>query len=253
MPPRGAERREVPSVDVRMLIRFERTPLSAGSWPALVTRIVERTRPRSVCDLGGGANPALRPEFIARHGLDYDLVDISEEELAKAPDTYTKVVADLAAPTFEPPRDYDLAFSVSVAEHISTPEIFHRNVFRLLAPGGHAFHFFSTLYALPFVANRLLPDSVTERLLSVVQPERGEGGSKFPALYRWCRGPTRRQIARFEHLGFQVVEYVGYFGHGYYDRIPLLQTLEDRVESLLVRRPVPWLTSYASVLLRKTR
>jgi 2-polyprenyl-3-methyl-5-hydroxy-6-metoxy-1,4-benzoquinol methylase len=206
-----------------------------------------------VCELGGGANPALSPSFVAQHDLDYLVMDISEDELAKAPGTYSKLVADVASPAFVPPADYDLAFSVTVAEHIEKPEIFHRNVFRLLAPEGRAFHFFSTLYALPFVANRLLPETVAERILNVVQPGREKAGAhgKFRAFYRWCRGPTRRQIARFERLGFEVEEYIGYFGHDYYARVPPLRTIERRIESLLAQHPVPWLTSYASVLLKK--
>jgi 2-polyprenyl-3-methyl-5-hydroxy-6-metoxy-1,4-benzoquinol methylase len=206
-----------------------------------------------VCEIGGGANPALPAARVTRNDLEYLVVDVSEAELAKAPDAYKKLVADVASPTFAPPGEYDLAFSMTVAEHIETPEIFHRNVLQLLAPGGRAFHFFSTLYAAPFVANRLLPERVAEGVLSLLQPDRDKAGShrKFPAFYRWCRGPTRRQIARFERLGFEVEEYVGYFGHDYYAQLPPLRALERRIESLLVQHPVPWLTSYASVLLKK--
>jgi 2-polyprenyl-3-methyl-5-hydroxy-6-metoxy-1,4-benzoquinol methylase len=236
-----------------VLISYEHAPRAADTWATLVEKVVEQTRPRRVCELGGGAHPALSQEFVAEQRLEYLVVDVSDEELAKAPAGYAKFMADAASPTFDPPGAYDLVFSISVAEHISRPDLFHRNVLRLLVPGGSAFHFFSTLYALPFVANRLLPEQITERVLRLVQPGREQTGGhgKFPALYRWCRGPTRRQIARFEHIGFHVEEYVGYFGHGYYTKVRPLQAAQDRLESLLVRRPVPLLTSYASVLLRK--
>jgi 2-polyprenyl-3-methyl-5-hydroxy-6-metoxy-1,4-benzoquinol methylase len=238
-----------------VLISYDHAPRAADTWPALVEKLVERMQPRRVCDLGGGAHPALSQEFVAEQRLEYLVVDVSEEELAKAPAGYAKLVADVASPTFALPEEYDLAFSISVAEHISRPDLFHRNILRLLVPGGSAFHFFSTLYALPFVANRLLPEQVAERLLRLVQPGREQvlGHGKFPALYRWCRGPTRRQIARFEQIGFRVEEYVGYFGHGYYWKVGPLQAVQDALETLLVRRPVPLLTSYASILLKKPR
>jgi 2-polyprenyl-3-methyl-5-hydroxy-6-metoxy-1,4-benzoquinol methylase len=240
-------------VDDRVLIRYERMPRGAGAWQAPVHELVERTRPGRVCEVGGGANPALSQRFVAEHGIEYVLVDVSEEELAKAPTAYDKLVADAASPKFDPAGEYDFVFTITVAEHVRRPDVFHRNVFRLLVPGGRAFHFFSTLYALPFVANRVLPEVLTRRLLRLVQPGREAEGShaKFTALYRWCRGPTRRQIARFERIGFHVEEYVGYFGHDYYARVRPLQALEHRLEALLVRRPLPFLTTYASVVLRK--
>lgn len=236
-----------------MLIRYERMPRAAGSWQAPVRELVERTKVRRVCEVGGGANPALSPDFVAEHQLDYLLVDVAEEELAKAPSAYARLVADAASPEFEPPGEYDLVFTITVAEHIRRPDVFHRNVLRVLVPGGRAFHFFSTLYALPFLANRLLPERLADGVLRLVQPGREPEGrhAKFAALYRWCRGPTRRQIARFERTGFRVEEYVGYFGHDYYAKLPPLHRAEERLASLLVRHPVPLLTTYASVVLRK--
>ena len=74
---------------------------------------------------------------------------------------------------------------------------------------------------------------------------------KFPAFYRWCRGPTQHQLARFSRLRYRVLEYHAYFGHGYYNRIPFLGRMVDRVADLLVRHPLPALTSYACVMLQK--
>jgi SAM-dependent methyltransferase len=209
---------------------------------------------RRVCDLGGGANPAVDERFILDHDLEYTMIDSSADELAKAPANYRKVVADLASPSFEPEQTYDFAVSIMVAEHILDPAAFHANIRRLLVPGGRAFHFFPTLYALPFVVNRLLPEPATVVLTRLAQgsgrsPEGREG--KFPAFYRWCRGPTRRQVQRLESTGLDVLEYRGYFGHGYYEKLPPAQWLEDRKADWLVRHPVPQLTSFAWVLLAR--
>jgi hypothetical protein len=59
-------------------------------------------------------------------------------------------------------------------------------------------------------------------------------------------------IRRFETIGFEVCEYVGYFGHGYYRyRLAFLDRLEHAKSKWLVRHPIPFLTSYASIVLRK--
>lgn len=144
-------------------------------------RQVESGGVRDLCEVGG-ANTALSLQTVEEHGLRYTILDVSAEELAKAPAGYRKLQADVA----------------------SQP---HR--------------------------------------------ARSEAHGKFPALYAWCRGPTARQIACFERLGYAVEEYTGFFRHDYYCSIPPLQRLADGAASLLRRHPIPQLTSYAFVVLRK--
>ena len=225
----------------------------AWSFFDFVEDLINRTGARKVCEVGGGANPALGLEFVRAHGIDYTVVDISEDELLKAPEGYRMLQGDVASPDFVPPDRYDLVFSRMVAEHVRRPEQFHHNVYGMLAEGGRALHFFPTLYALPFVLNRLVPDAVSELLLRLVQPGRGRQGrhGKFPAFYRWCRGPTRRQLERFRGAGFAVEEYIGFFGHAYFSKLRPLQAIEDWIAASLVRHPVPLLTSYAYVVLLK--
>jgi hypothetical protein len=140
-----------------------------------------------------------------------------------------------------------------VAEHVPAPERFHATVHALLAPGGYAVHAFPTLYEPTLVANLLIPESVSAPVLRAIQPGREPHGehAKFSAHYRWCRGPTRRQLRRLRGAGFEIVDYVGYFGHGYFRRLPPLDRLEQRLARALQRRPLPWLTSYALVVLRR--
>jgi SAM-dependent methyltransferase len=201
----------------------------------------------SVCEIGAGANPLLAP----RDG--YLLVDIDRGELAKAGPGYATFEADICSPDFQPPGEFDLAFSLSTAEHVPDARQFHMNTRRLLRTGGVAVHFFPTLYAVPFVANRLLNDRLSEKILLTLDPKRTPDGNhaKFPAFYRWCRGPTRRQIARLESCGFAVEEYHGYFGHNYYRPLGL-QPVMDKMSHWMIRHPSATLTSFALVVLRAT-
>jgi SAM-dependent methyltransferase len=205
----------------------------------------------AVCDVGGGANPFVATRERGALALDYTVVDVDAGELAKAPRDVRRVHADVA--DVDAPETFDLVVSRQLAEHVRDPAALHASIYRMLKPGGAAVHLFPTLWTVPFVANALLPERLSERILLRLQPNRRRSGrlGKFPAYYRWCRGPTRGQIHRLEGLGYRVERYTVAFGHGYYRKAMPLQRLEDAKGRLLRRFPVPLLTTYAVVLLRK--
>jgi len=233
-----------------------RYQLAGDEWRAFDEYIhqllVEKTC-RRVCDVGGGANPIGVPSGVTSE-VDYTLLDISKSELAKAPDHYRKVVADIAGESRPELGDYDLIFSKMLAEHVRDGERLHANVFEMLAPGGLAVHLFPTLYAFPFLVNRLIPEALALSILKKVSPARLAAGrfDKFPAHYSWTFGPTTRQLQRFQSLGYEIVEYLGMFGHaGYYERVPPIKKLHLAQAEWLVRHPIPAFTSYARITLRK--
>lgn len=223
--------------------------------PAFFGALVERNGSRTVLEIGSGANPTLSPSYVRERGLRYTTNDVSEAELAKAGPAYETLCVDMAtADDAALPREaFDLVFSRMVNEHVEDGERFHRNIFRALTPGGVSAHCFSTLYALPFVANRLLPEPIADRVLDALAPRDRHRHDKFRAHYSWSRGPTGRMIDRLRGLGFEIVQYQGFFGHRYYDRgLPAwVPRLERAKSAWLQRHPVPLLTSYAAVVLRK--
>ena len=233
-------------------VRFGHSREAFADYDATLKRLIESNSCRSICEVGGGANPALPLAYVSASGLRHCLLDVAPEELAKAPVGYEKIVADICSGSAPPGGPFDLVVSKMLAEHVRQPLLFHRNVHSLLRPGGLAFHFFPTLYALPFVANFLLPERASAVALRLFSPRDPVRHRKFPAYYRWCRGPTASQTNRFERLGYVVEEYVGFFGHGYYDRVPLLRNLHRLATAYLLRHPVPLLTSFAYLILRKT-
>ncbi len=216
--------------------------------------VIEEGR-RRIVEIGAGANPFFGMDFIQQHGLDYTLLDISQRELDKAPEGFKTVCADVCADQLpDECIGYDLAFSRMLAEHVPDGRRFHSNVYSMLKEGGRSFHFFPTLFAPPFVVNWILPDSVSSVVLRLLQPGREPEGrlGKFPARYSWCRGPIESQIKKFESLGFDVIEYVGYYGHdAYYQKIPALLTVHRAISLILKKYPVAALTSLAHVVLEK--
>lgn len=237
-----------------MDIRYEQGNCAWSDFPRDLAALVGQPDVTDVCELGGGANPAISVQDVLALGLNYTVADIAEGELAKAPDGYKKVLLDVASRKVPIENAFDLIFSKMLAEHVESGAQFHRNVLQMLRPGGMALHFFPTLYAPPFVLNRLIPESWSSRVLSTLQKHRAKTGrqGKFPAYYSWCRGPTTKQIRRFTSLGYEIVRYHGYFGHdGYYRRLPVAGRLHRGIARFLVRHPRAELTSFAVVLLRK--
>lgn len=235
--------------------------LSRDAWAgfnAEVRGILARgTGRKSVLELGAGANPSILWGDVNGMEIDYWCLDISPEEAQKAGSSYRFLIGDIGSPNLELPHQFDFVFSKMLAEHIRSGQVFHSNVAKLLRPGGKAFHFFPTMYAPPYLLNRILPEHLSERVLSLLQPgkRRKDGrNAKFPAYYSWCRGPSKNQYRKFESVGLRVDRYVGFFGHeDYYNRLPLLKAAHMRLCDFLVRNPISLITSFAYVELTRVR
>jgi SAM-dependent methyltransferase len=235
------------------MIRYMPGRYAWATWDDTLLGLVRNPDVIRVCDVGGGANPALDLGSIRRHAVDYVVADISAHELRKAPPGYRTRQVDVASREFSQYGPFDLVISKMLAEHVVDPEAFHRSVYEALAPGGRAVHFFPTLYEPVFVLNRVIPERASGRLLRQLQAGRESDGhnGKFPALYRWCRGPTRRQLSRLRSVGFEVDEYVGFFGHNYFRGRSVLDSVDRTVGQCLVRYPLAAFTSFAIVTLRR--
>ena len=234
-----------------MKITYQLFDNAWSGFAAAVQNVIETNHLTRVCDIGGGANPALTEEFIAAHQIQYTLLDISQAELDKAPAGFRKVLFDVCDPRVAVTGPYDLVFSRMVAEHIRDARVFHQNIYNMLAPGGIAFHYFPTLYAIPFLANLLIPETLSDSLLHFFAPRNRQKLGKFPAFYQWTYGPIPAQIRRLNGVGFDILEYRSFYGHIYYRKIPLIRSLHRLVTRYLVGHPNPYLTSFAYLVLKK--
>jgi hypothetical protein len=223
--------------------------------PEWILNVIRQQKCVDILEVGSGANPTLSPDIVSELNIRYTANDISSEELDKADEVFGRWVCDLVRDDVPDKMRgrFDLVFSRMVNEHVADGQAYHARIFSLLKPGGVAAHCFSTLYALPFVANRLLPDALSASLLNLFRPRDLHKLGKFPAYYSWSRGPSREMISRLEALGYELMEYRGYYGHTYYVRVPLLHWLEGLKARLLVARPVPALCSYSMLVARKPK
>jgi 2-polyprenyl-3-methyl-5-hydroxy-6-metoxy-1,4-benzoquinol methylase len=225
-----------------------------GGAPFFLESLIEQYNCSHILEVGSGANPTLAPAYVRDRGISCLTSDLEPQELEKADSAFERLVIDLSSPCVRSDLvgQFDCVFSRMVGEHVEDGRQFHKNIYNLLRRGGISVHCLSTLWCLPFTANRFLPEFISARLLNSISPRDGHKHGKFPARYSWGRGPTNHMIHRFEELGFEVVNYTGYFGHHYYtNRFPLLHRAEMLKADLLLRWPMPHLCSYASIVLRK--
>ncbi|MFN0190796.1 MAG: class I SAM-dependent methyltransferase [Aestuariivirga sp.] len=220
-------------------------------------RLIVENDLRIVGDIGGGAHPMLDADFVSRQKLAYTVFDIAQEELDKAPPQYDKVRMDIScgAADFEAKkvrRDFDLLFSHMFLEHIEKSEQAHRNFARMLKPGGLSVHFYPSPNNFPLTLNRMIPESLSTGIVRRLQNNRDIDGiqGKFKAFYKNCGAPSARLEAKFDSLGFDLVQHVGYVGHHYYKRIPPVAALEKQLRAMLLKMQVP-MTTYNLLVLRK--
>jgi SAM-dependent methyltransferase len=222
----------------------------AQQW---ITDIIERFGSVDVLEVGSGANPTLDRNDVSLRALRYTANDVSAAELDKADKVYDRWVCDLSSGEIPAAMQgrFDLVFSRMVNEHVSDGQTYHANIRKLLKPGGIAAHCFSTLYSLPFSVNKLVPESASNALLNIFMPRDSCKLGKFRAHYSWSRGPSASMLKRFDSLGYDVLDYRGYFGHAYYCRIPALHRLEAMKARWLLSHPMAPLCSYGMLIAQK--
>lgn len=216
--------------------------------------LIRASAASTVLEVGSGANPTLSADHARQLGFHYVTSDVNVEELRKAPTGTDARVIDVEYGPM--PADLvgscDMVFSRWVGEHVRDGRRYHQNVRSLLRPGGIAVHCFPCLYAAPFFVNRIVSEDLSATLLSFFSRRDEFQHGKFRAYYSWCRGPSSRAIRHFNEIGFDVVEYDGYYGHYYYEKkFPLLHRMELLKSRFLVSHPIPQLCAFATVILRR--
>jgi SAM-dependent methyltransferase len=217
-----------------------------------IEELIANHSSRRICEIGAGPKPTVTPEMVKKHGLHYAVVDESAREAGMANVAEHSVLDICAKDARIPGERYDMVIAQAVAEHFKDSTNAYTNIFNALAPGGLCISTFSTLYSLPLLLNHLLPDCITDFLLYHFTPRSREHQGKFKAYYSHCRGPVKSQFKFFEGIGYEVLDYRGYFGHDYYQwKLPFLHFLEKKKTQLLLKMPIAYLTSGATVILRR--
>jgi SAM-dependent methyltransferase len=208
--------------------------------------IVANQQEADILELGAGRWPSFRLAEMPSSVRSYTVNDISETELALLPEGYEKACFDVSGDAANFQNSYDVVFSRFLAEHVPDGYAMHRNVYQVLKPGGVAFHLIPTLYALPFVINKYFPERLTTQILKIFSPRRAIS-PKFPAHYSACFGDPAKMQALLTDIGFKKVEVRTFYGHFYYEKIPVLNGLHRRFSTLAANRNWTMLSTYAYI------
>jgi len=202
----------------------------------------------TIVEIGGGANPALSKRQAQNYN--YTLIDINQEELLKSKERYfTTLCLDITKEQCD--VKCDLIITQMLLEHIPNPEAFHKACHNMLNTNGYGLHFFATKFSPASCVNLVLPEHLSKRLLYKIQNRKWETEGKFPAYYRWTLGPTKKQIHRFNTIGFSIDTYFGYLGSGYLKHIKYLKNLEYVWNYIVLKLGSPLFCSNAILIVKK--
>lgn len=160
-----------------------------------------------IYDVGGGKNPFFPAEEKSGLSLRVTGIDISEQELARAPaGAYDETLAcDIAKLVGR--RDGDVVICQAVLEHVKDTENAFKAMASLLKAGGQALIFVPSRNALFARINLLLPQGMKESILYGIYPSSRESQG-FPSFYHRC---TPRDFARMAHENGMAVEHARYY------------------------------------------
>lgn len=204
-----------------------------------------------ILELGGGRAPSFTLAELPSNVDSYTVNDISAEELSLVAPEYERACFDVVGDTSDFVGQFDVIFSRTLAEHVSDGRKMHENVLSMLRPGGVAFHMMPTLYSPPFVINRLLPETLSHKILVSFFPQRRDIAPKFPAPYSWCYGSRPRMSRMLKEVGYSKVDIETFYGHGYFEAVPVVKQIDAALSSLAARRDWSWYGSYAYLVLTK--
>lgn len=222
------------------------------SYRDLVWKLASQIENPRLLEVGGGRSPMFTEAEIETLNGTYTVNDIDASELSLAPQWVERLLGDIADPSLSEVTElhgtFDLVFSLMVFEHVERPEQAYKNVAKFLASGGVVVNFIPTLYALPFVVNRLLPERLTAPILRFFFPKRNPDEiPKFPAYYRWCT-TTSKTERKLDSVGFRNSTIVPFYGHRYYQRIPGLRSVARRFWPVAFRRNWRSASTFAYIL-----
>jgi SAM-dependent methyltransferase len=217
--------------------------MSSWAWreyPNVVKEIICGVNAAEALEVGGGRSPLFSHDEARSLRVSYTSNDISQDELDLAPAWVGRARFDIQTPDrkdlaqFE--GRYDVIFSKMVMEHVASYERAYTNISRLLKPGGIAIAFNPTLFTLPFVLNYVLPDATTRRAAL--------GHPKFPAYYSGCMVSERIED-RIRSFGFRRVHQLPFYGHGYYEKLPVVRECHKLMTDIFARSDLKLLSAYS--------
>ncbi|HEY6905921.1 MAG TPA: methyltransferase domain-containing protein, partial [Ignavibacteriaceae bacterium] len=136
-------------MDIQNFVNFRGVEEFPG-WQKMrqfIEELIEQHDLKNILEVGAGANPCLEASVVMDRSLKYTISDVDISEIGKADGIYKKIILDLCEKDCTYETFFDIIFSRMAAEHFYSGKNFHKNVCKILKPGGISVHCFSTLYS----------------------------------------------------------------------------------------------------------
>jgi SAM-dependent methyltransferase len=225
-----------------------------ANYKRTVTDFCKIFAARRLIEIGGGRDPLFGLREIEQLGVEMTINDISAGELAVLPPGYRTArfdVAGDASSLADFRNSFDFAFSRMVFEHVADGQRGWTNLYELLAPGGVALTYIPTLYSLPFVVNKLLPDKLAAGIVKSVYKHRtDEDDPVFPARYSWCYADARMP-KMLSSIGYREIFIQPFYAHGYYKPFPMIHRVHRWFADIARRYDWRATASFAYIAVRK--
>ena len=102
------------------------------------------------------------------------------------------------------------------------------------------------------MVNRLLPDDFAAKIVKLIYPHRTDDEDPvFPARYSWTYASERKMKPMLESIGYREAVILPFYGHGYFDRFPVLRDIHARFTALARKHDWRTVASYAYIAARK--
>lgn len=228
--------------------QFEGHPLFR-LYEKVVVRYMNSRPNQVVLDIGGGEactfakyrDPAVNATIVA--------VDVSEKAMMNNVDVNEKKVADVTEDLSFGDQEVDLVVSRTLLEHLHNIEIFIADSNRVLKKNGYFISLFPSKFAPFALINRMLPVSLSSKLLYYLIP-RGRGFTGYPAYYDRCYYSAVKSL--LEKHGFEIVDvHLNYSQSHYFSFFVPLYLLSALYEIILQAVGARNLCAYVLVVARK--
>ena len=211
-----------------------------------------RSNYKSYLEIGGGKNPLFDPS------KEYTVNDISSHELSFIESKgYVTANFDICGDFhYNYNEKYDFIFSKMVLEHVSDGNRYYQNIYKLLKPGGICITYHPTLFSLPFVINKILPNSIGEKLFDFLYGKNKTRVrekiriGKFPAYYSYCYS-TKNNLNLIKKIGLKTAYAIPFYGHHYYKKIKFLYFIHKIFSNIIRNLNFKFLSSYCYTIVKK--
>ena len=234
--------------------------LSGRVQPSIVTKTHAYTKydeagtallrldPQTVLDVGAGRQwhftPSLKGRNMTLIGFDIDHAEMAENALLDQ-----KICGDACKSLGVPDQSVDLIMGRAVIEHLHDTASFLKTANRALRDDGRLIVTFASRHAPFAILNRMLPQRVSNWLLSQLVPG-SSGVLGFQAFYD--RASLRDFKQSLTDAGFEIEEeYASYFSTSYYGFFFPLFVVGLGLDYLRYTLANPRLASYFMFIARK--